>query len=716
MTLPGRSTLLILQSKKLGLLNACFRGLAVFGLLEISGLVYHLLAHPHAPGIAGQHFLLRIWFGLFISPGALLMGSLILRRAPGNVVGRFLILFAIVGISIQFNYNLGTPRLTALAQELLILYGGGIVMPGFIYLMLTFPTDQVYPPRLARWVAIGWLSKLTGALLEIMASPKEIKMLTLPMNPLLVAALTPYRAWIALSIGLTGVLLPLGLGVGFASLALRYRTAPTREKQQIKWVIWALAILMVTLGANIINLISHPVNALRINLGLFSASIAMLVFLAALVLAILRHHLFNIDLIINRTLVYGALTAIVIGLYVLAVGALGTLFETNRNWLISLCATGLIAVLFQPLRDRLQRTVNRWMYGERDDPYAVLSCLGQRLEAALAPDAVLPTLAETVAQTLKLPYAAVAVKEGETFTIVAAWGKLAKQPSDPERTMTEHMVRLPLVYQAETLGQLLVGRRAAGEAFTATEQRLLADIAHQAGIAVHAVRLTADLQRSRERLVTLREDERRRIRRNLHDGLGPTLASMKLKLDALHYLLAPAQVEANAVVTELETDMQDALTDIRRLVYDLRPPALDQLGLVSAIQEYAMGLSAGGLQVTIEGPSQLPALPAAVEVAAYRIVLEALTNTVRHAQARIGQVRIGLESAPFSLLLEISDDGVGLPAHVQAGVGLTSMRERAAELGGSCTIAPAVGGGTRVSVRLPCGQARGDEQWIKYAS
>lgn len=436
---------------------------------------------------------------------------------------------------------------------------------------------------------------------------------------------------------------------------------------------------------------------------------------AAFALAILRDHLFGIDIIINRTLVYGALTASVIIIYGLAVGTLSALFQSNRNWLISLGATGLIAVLFQPLRDRLQRTVNRWMYGERDDPYTVLARLGQRLEVTLAPDAVLPTIAETVAQTLKLPYTAVAMKEGEAFHIVAAWGQATQRLSDTESEAAQ-LVRLPLVYQAETLGQLLVGRRAAGEAFTSAEQRLLADIAHQAGIAVHAVRLNADLQRSRERLVTLREDERRRIRRNLHDGLGPTLASMKLKLDALHYLLAPAQVEANAVVTELETDMQDALTDIRRLVYDLRPPALDQLGLVSAIQEYAVGLAASRLQVTVEGPTPLPALPAAVEVAAYRIVLEALTNTVRHAQARVCQVRIGLESVPFTLLLEISDDGVGLPAHVYAGVGLTSMRERAAELGGICTIAPAVGGGTRVCARLPCGQARGDEQWIKYAS
>ena len=207
-------------------------------------------------------------------------------------------------------------------------------------------------------------------------------------------------------------------------------------------------------------------------------------------IAILRYHLYDIDVVINRTLVYGALTACVVGIYVLAVVALGALFQARGNLAVSLLATGLVAVLFQPLRSRLQRGVNRLMYGERDDPYAVISRLGKRLEAALAPETVLPTVVETIAQALKLPYAAIVLKEGEGFRTAAAYGSPRGEPET-----------LPLVYQREEIGRLVLSPRAPGESFSDADRRLLEDLARQAEVAVHAVRLTADLQRSRERLV-----------------------------------------------------------------------------------------------------------------------------------------------------------------------------------------------------------------------
>ncbi len=234
---------------------------------------------------------------------------------------------------------------------------------------------------------------------------------------------------------------------------------------------------------------------------------------------------------------------------------------------------------------------------------------------------------------------------------------------------------------------------------TPADHRLLADLAHQAGIAAHAVQLTADLQRARERLVTTREEERRRLRRDLHDGLGPTLASMTLKLDAARNLLTQQPADVDLLLVEVKTQLQATIADIRRLVYDLRPPALDELGLVSALQEQAMQYrQLNGVQVVIEAPPQLPTLPAAVEVAAYRIVLEALTNVARHAQARTCCVRIALTEV---LTIEVIDDGQGLPSQPQVGVGLASMRERAAELGGTCVITTGATGGTHVLVRLP---------------
>jgi signal transduction histidine kinase len=381
--------------------------------------------------------------------------------------------------------------------------------------------------------------------------------------------------------------------------------------------------------------------------------------------------------------------------YVLVVGILSTLLHTFGNFLIALLATGLIAVLFQPLRARLQRMINRLMYGERDDPYAVLSRLGSRLEATLAPEAILPTLVETVAQALKLPYVAIALKKGDEFSLTASYGLSQDSP-----------FILPLVYQTETIGQLRLSPRAPGEAFTVADRRLLEDIAHQAGVAAHAVRLTSDLQRSRERLVTAREEERRRLRRDLHDGLGATLAALHLQAGAIRTLMRHNLAEADAEMLELQAEIRSAIADIRRLVYALRPPTLDELGLVGAIRQYAaqydlkgaQSESDGCLRVAVEAPEHLPALPAAVEVAAYRIVQEALTNVARHAHARTCTVRLTIAD---EFQLEISDDGVGFPAESCAGVGLLSMRERAAESGGSCLVESTPGRGTHILVHLP---------------
>ena len=300
-------------------------------------------------------------------------------------------------------------------------------------------------------------------------------------------------------------------------------------------------------------------------------------------MAILRYQLWDIDLLINRTVVYAALTSCVVALYVVSVGLLASVFQSRGNLPSSLLATVVVAVLFQPLRDRLQRTVNRLMYGERDDPYAVVSRLGRRLEETLVPTAVFPTIVQTVQEALKLPYAAIALKQDDTFPLLAVVG-----------TPVADTLRLPLIYQHEVVGQLILAARSPGESFSPSDRRLLDDLARQAGVAAHAVllhaeaiRLNRDLQRSREALVTTREEERRRLRRDLHDGLGPALASLTLKVDAARDELAYDVAAAADMLHHIKQDIQGAVADIRRLVYALRPPALDDLGLVGALRMQA---------------------------------------------------------------------------------------------------------------------------------
>jgi signal transduction histidine kinase len=387
---------------------------------------------------------------------------------------------------------------------------------------------------------------------------------------------------------------------------------------------------------------------------------------------------------------------------VVVVGYLGALFSTGGNVVISLVATGVVAVLFQPLRERLQRAVNRLMYGERDEPYVVLSRLGQRLEAALDPKAVLPTVVETVAQALKIPHAEISLSRDGGFETAAEHGTPYGEP-----------LVLVLTYQNEVVGRLVLSPRAKGEPFTPADLRLLEDLARQAGVAAYAVRLTADLQRSRERLVLAREEERRRLRRDLHDELAPTLAALGLSAATVGELIPTSPKEAASANERLRVAIRATVGDVRRLVYDLRPPALDELGLVEALRERAARYGTGdeGFRAKVEAPDELPPLPAAVEVAAYRIMQEALMNVSRHARASACSVRLSCAGSPCRALeVEVTDDGVGLPASPQGGVGLASMRERAAELGGTCEITTVSPSGTRVFARLPLGEPTEDRE------
>jgi signal transduction histidine kinase len=492
------------------------------------------------------------------------------------------------------------------------------------------------------------------------------------------------------------------LAVGFIVLAVggqvyRYRRVSSLvQRQQTKWVVWGFVLAMlVSQGTQLVLPYLEQPAVLVIMLAYALEYGSLLLIPLSIGAALLRSRLWDIDPVINRTLMYGVLTASVVGLYILFVGSLSLLFQSRGNLILSLLATGLIAVLVQPLRMWVQRGVNHLLYGERDEPYAVLARLGQRLEATLAPAAVLPTIVETVRETLKLPYVAVVIDQDGMCLTAAASGTLV-----PE-TLT-----LPLVHQGEPIGQLILGQRAPGEPFTRADRALLGDLARQAGIAAHAIRLTAELQRSRERLVLAREEERRRLRNDLHDGVAPTLATLALAASNVVDAIPTNPSAAVALARELEQEIRNTVGDVRRIVYGLRPPALDELGLVAAIRESVRPYTRQRpsererLRVQVEAPDDLPSLPAAVEVAAYRITQEAVQNAVKHAQARVCTVRLALTDM---LLVEIVDDGIGLSPEHTAGVGLQSMRERAAELGGQCVVEVLAGGGTRVRAWIPVG-------------
>lgn len=469
----------------------------------------------------------------------------------------------------------------------------------------------------------------------------------------------------------------------------RLRGDPSRRP-----VVWLLAALV---GSVVAYFVTWVVPVIATGTPLVAYEVQALPFMAvpvAMAAAVLRYRALNVEVAVSRAVVYGALTIGALGLYVGLVGAWTALSGTApKLWWQAAVAAG-IAVLSQPVRARLQSLINKRLYGEREDPYRVVSALASRLEYTPTAATMLPAIVETVSAALRLPYMAIEIQARGRSEIAASVG-----------APTGELHRMPLTFHGERVGNLVVGRRAAQRDLTRPDRIALAEVARHAGAAVFTARLTRDLRRSRDRLVQARELERRRILHELHDGVGPTLAAVALGLDVSRRTVGEA-TPTGELLGRLRDELQAAIVEIRRLAHGLRPPVLDRLGLIPALREYAGALASrsgggagpDGVTIVLEVPSSMPPLPAPVDVAAYRIICEALTNVTRHAAAKSCAVRLWVDD---DLHIEVVDDGVGLPAVTGGGVGLSSMRERATELGGECLIEAEHGGGTRVFATLP---------------
>ena len=467
-----------------------------------------------------------------------------------------------------------------------------------------------------------------------------------------------------------------------ASVALRWRRAGHVVRQQLKWFL--ATVPLVFAAAMIAQFFPDAIVP-----GLVFGTAASLLIPVALGLALLRYRLYEIDVIVSRAVVYGLLSAALAGLYLAVVAAAGDVSGAGWGLSAPVLTTVMAAAVLLPVRGRLQRRVDRLFFGDRGVPYVAMARLGRQVEEATTAEPVLSSVVAAVAGSLRLPYAAVELRVGDGWAPAAAWGQAPPQ-----------VVTFPLTFQRETVGRLLVGQRAAGERLTRDDERLLASLARQVAPAAHAVALCQALEASRTALVTAREEERRRLRRDLHDGLGPALAALALGLETACMLPAGCR-QQEELLNGLRAQTQGAVTDVRRIVYGLRPPALDESGLAGALRAEAarLGRQPAGPSITLHIPGgDLDGLPAAVEVAAYRIITEAVTNVLRHARARRCQIRI---RPGEDLRLEVLDDGAGMPDGWRAGVGITAMRERAAELGGELRIEPASPRGTRITARLP---------------
>ena len=467
----------------------------------------------------------------------------------------------------------------------------------------------------------------------------------------------------------------------------RYRHAQTKQlKRQMRWFAVSLSGFILSVLSLLIFSIFGENGFLKLFMW-FVYYLALLFMPFSIGIAILEQRQRHLSVVFSRTIVYSFVTLMVMGVYVLIVGSLGFLLNDQNNIFISLLATGIVAIFFQPLRTKIQHSVNTLVYGDREDPYKILSSLTQRLELTMTNSSVLLTVVEEVAKALKLPFAAIDIEMEGQFERYATFGEEVQVRSE-----------FPLTLNGERIGILLVGARSLQETMPPDKVYLLTDLLRQVTMAVQTVRILSELKRSRIKLVSFREEERRRLRRDLHDGLGASLASISLKMDTLVYQNDVDLVLKNRLI-EFQEDLRSAIAGIRQLVYNLRPPALDELGLIFALDELCRQYDGSSLKVSLEASEIDFPLHAAIEVAAYRIVQEAVTNAGKHSKGSTCKVTLGLEDS--HVMIRIIDDGVGLPTNRKNGIGLHSMRERAVEVDGQFLIKNGHDKGLMIEARLP---------------
>jgi two-component system, NarL family, sensor kinase len=520
------------------------------------------------------------------------------------------------------------------------------------------PLSPRWAPLARAGVAVAALGSAALALGPGTPFPGVPNPLAGPLPPVVAPALLAVTGLLALA--------------GLASLVARVRRADREERRRVGWVGYGVATVLAAVAV-----------AAALPVPPWTTSLAVLAVPVTIAVAAVRHRLYDLDELVRRTVVAVVLLAGAALAYAAVVGWVGALLGTTGG-VTSFVAAFAVALAFHPARVRVQRAVDRLLHGDRGDPLALVRRVDTAVRDAPAPHAALVAAVAVVRAGLRLPGAAVEVALPGDRSARVQDGDLPDAPT-----------AVPLTVHGAPVGRLLVARDRLGSA----DERALRAVAAPLAATAQAMRLVDDLAASRERLVVAREEERRRIRRDLHDGLGPQLSGVVMGVDTARSALRRGDRDrAEDLLTAAFDHARDAVADVRRLVHGLRPPALDELGLAGALR------SAAPPGVVVDAV-ELGPLPAAVEVAAYRIGQEAVTNALRHAGA--GTVTLSLRTTADALELDVADDGRGLPDAPRPGLGIRAMHERAAELGGVVRIGPGAARGTRVHVRLPLAAADG---------
>ena len=608
------------------------------------------------------------------------VGAVVAGARPGNRVGWLLLagasLWAVGNAAVELAvHGIVTDPGSVAGASGWAVAGSALRGAGWSVLVIgvpmLFPDGRLVGPRW-RWVAWLLVANIAGTVLgALTATDANLTDLGIWRNPLaLPGAAQPISGLVSLSSVALGLAATIGT---IGELRARWRRGGPVERQ-------ALTLFAV---AAAVTIVAAPV-ALATGAGwIFSAAALPLPF--AIAFGVLAHDLYDLKTAVSRTLVWLTLSAVVAGIYAVVIVGLGGLLDVGGARWVPWCAAAVVAVSFAPMRDGLQNVVNRVTYGAWDQPYAIFADVGQRLGATADTDRL---LADVVTELRGLGMERVAIRDGHGQVVAG---------TDPLAADTQEV---PFDAYGRPVGTLHY--QAPPTPLRAKDLRLLTDLAGHLGAVLHTRQLVVDLQQALERLVVAREEERRRLRRDLHDGLGPALAGHLLRLDVIASKL-DAHSAARADVDALRSDLRATVLEVRRVVEGLRPPALDELGLPGTLDQAITRLTARTSTAIELHVGRLPPLPAAVEVAAYRIITEAVTNTVRHADAP--HCRVDIHAREGLLCITVSDDGPGFDSTSALangnGNGLHTMRERAEELRGRLCITSQAGTTIRAELPLP---------------
>ena len=649
------------------------------------------------------------WFVIPVYPLVLAaVGTLIASRRPENFIGWLMCGGAMLGALVELGryysyYSLASGRPGLAGVEWVAWLARWVWLPWLmlqlVYLPVLFPDGRL-PSR--RWAWLIWTASIT-ALVGITGRA---------LNPGLLADVR-LRNPVAVQDAhvdfqrLAGIALLVLMGLALASLAsvfFRLRTATGDRRQQLKWFGSAITVMVTLVTAGTIADEVGEVNSPLLEVLVASAYPTIPI---AIGISVLRYRLYDIDLVINRTLVYGALVAFISAVYLIAVVGVGALVGMGNpvSLLPSLVAAGVVALAFQPVRQWLQRLANRLVYGRRATPYDALAVLSRRVAETAPSDQLLSDSVRALCDAIGIPSASVWLRGGQEWRVVAQWPPDGRDPAPSMVGARRPGTRVFSVHNHGTLLGAISVIVPPGRTLSPADERLLGDIASQAGLLLRNMGLTADLmarlgelQESRRRLVTAQEEERRRLERNLHDGAQQDLFSLKLDIRRLRHLVWRAPGEVEAALERLEAQAEEALQTVKELARGVYPPLLTAQGIAAALSARAR---AAPVDVRISSTG-VERYPAAVEEAVYFCCAEALQNAVRHAHPT--SVRIALEGRGDELFFQVEDDGRGFDlAAAAGGAGLQSMRDRVDVVGGTLEIVSSLDGGTTVRghVQIP---------------